>query len=116
MHNFALFCKTYSGDFEIFKILKHSIDEFNWYGEWFLKCKLIPLYYTKGKVITFWKQEQYDDARKKGKTVDDFIKEGYFAILMQNRWVNSHIYENPTTSRISKVIKNIIEKVKKIIK
>ena len=28
-HNFVLFCKTYKGDFERFKILKESIDKFN---------------------------------------------------------------------------------------
>lgn len=28
-YNFVLFCKTYKGDFERFKILKNSIDKFN---------------------------------------------------------------------------------------
>ena len=36
MINFSLFCKTYRGDFDRFKILKESIDKFN--------CDKIPLF------------------------------------------------------------------------
>ena len=76
--------------------------EFNWYGEWFIHSGILPLNYTNGKLKTFWLERQYQESRKNGDTEQDFVKAGYNAILMQNRWVKDEKYK---PSPFSKLIK-----------
>ena len=76
--------------------------EFNWYGEWFIYSGIIPLNYTRGKLKVFWSERQYQESRKNGDTEQDFVKAGYNAILMQNRWVKDKKYKPSSFSKLIK--------------
>jgi hypothetical protein len=74
-------------------LIKLSPWEFQWYGEYYLKCKIHELLPTTGLVKSFLIQLQYISERYRGYTEEDFIKQGYIAILMQNKWVKDKVYK-----------------------
>lgn len=67
--------------------------EYQWYGEYYLKCKIHELLPTTRLVKSFWLQRHYVFERNRGSTEEDFINQGYIAILMQNRWVKDKVYK-----------------------
>lgn len=73
-------------------IIHWSPWEFQWYGEYFLHCKIHELLPTNKLVKSFKVQLQYIMARLRGYTEDDFVRQGYIAVLMQNRWVKDSVY------------------------
>lgn len=77
--------------------------EFNWYGEWFLKSKLIDIYPSSGAVMVFWTQDHYQAARRNGTTIQDMINQGYIAIVMQNRHTKDEVYKDPKFSAFAKI-------------
>ena len=74
-------------------LIKLSPWEFQWYGEYYLKCRIHELLPTTRIVKSFWLQSQYRSERIRGFTVEDFVRQGYIAILMQNRWVKDEVYK-----------------------
>lgn len=73
--------------------------EFQWYGEWFLKCAIFPLYWTSGRVKVYWNEQLYADDRQKGVRVADLAASGYRAVLLNNGWVKDVVYRDPQLGR-----------------
>ena len=59
--------------------------EYNWYGEWLLLNKSIPLIPKKPLFKNITSQEQYDNLIEKGITTDD-LREEYLGINIQSNW------------------------------
>ena len=74
-------------------LIKLSPWEFQWYGEYYLKCKIHELLSPPRSVKSFWRQWYYVFERNRGYTEEDFINQGYIGILMQNRWVKDKVYK-----------------------
>lgn len=91
-------------------LIQISPYEFQWYGEWFLKCQKIPLIWTKGITKVFWIEEHYIAAQKNGETVKDFIQKGYRALCIQNRWCHHLIYTHHRFYRLIKWKHNLFNK------
>ncbi|MCX5849633.1 MAG: DUF6492 family protein [Deltaproteobacteria bacterium] len=84
--------------------------EFLWYGEYYLKCKIHELLPTTQLVKSFWIQLHYILERNRGYTEEDFINQGYIAILMQNRWVKDKVYKPVKWAFLIKLIRKAVRR------
>lgn len=79
------------------KSFKDIIDifpyEFQWYGEWFLKSQIYPIYPALPKIKVYWYNFQYKQDKKLGFREQDFIKEGYIGLLLNNGWCHDKVYK-----------------------
>lgn len=82
--------------------------EFQWYGEYFLQCGIHELLPTNKLVKPFKVQLQYVSERLRGYTEEDFVKQGYIAVLMQNRWVKDNVYRPVRWAGLIKKMKQIL--------
>lgn len=73
--------------------------EFNWYGE-FVMYFGDKYYYCAPKVKIFWFQQQYCDARRMGETINDYISQGYLAVLLQAGWCRDEIFKPSPLNKI----------------
>jgi hypothetical protein len=62
---------------------------------------------TTQMVKSFWLQSQYRWERNFGFTVEDFIRQGYIAILMQNRWVKDEVYKPVKWAFVARYIRKV---------
>ena len=66
-------------------LISFSPSEFTWYGEWLLISKIIPLYPKQPLMKVFHYGQQYQEAKQKGYTENDYSK-NYLGIIMQSNW------------------------------
>ncbi len=83
-------------------LIKMDPHEFQWYGEWFLKCKLLPLIYTPEVFKVFMYHLDYLEEKSRGTTIEDLINQNFLGIVMQNGWVKTKEY---SPHRYFKIIK-----------
>lgn len=74
-------------------LLKISPFEMQWYGEYYMIKRPFELYPCNRLFRYFWGEDLYLDAKRRGLTVEDFIKEGCLGILMQTYWIKDNIYK-----------------------
>lgn len=91
-------------------LIRLSPWEYQWYGEYFLKCRIHELLPMTLLVKSFSVQIQYVSARLRGYTEADFISQGYIAILMQNRWVRDKVYKPVIWAPLVKLLRNVVRK------
>jgi hypothetical protein len=84
--------------------------EYQWYGEYYLKCRIHELLPTTRLVKSFWIQLHYIAERVRGYTEEDFINDGYIAVLMQNRWVKGTIYKPVKWAFLIKHIRKVVKR------
>ena len=84
--------------------------EYQWYGEYYLKCRIHELLPTTRLVKSFLIQLQYILARYKGYKEEDFIDQGYLAILMQNRHVKDKVYKPVKWAFLIKFIRKAVRR------
>lgn len=84
--------------------------EFNWYGEYLIKCDLQKIIPAMPKVRTYFYQEDYILDRHRGIRVSDIISMGYNCICMQSGWLNRFIYKNPWYSKLARIKRNVFFK------
>lgn len=89
-------------------LIKLSPWEYQWYGEYYLKCKIHELLPTTKMVKSFWVQSQYRWERNLGSTVEDFVRQGYIAILMQNHWVKDKVYKPVNWAFMARFIRKVV--------
>jgi hypothetical protein len=91
-------------------LIKLSPWEYQWYGEYYLKCKIHELLPTTQMVKSFWVQSQYRWERSLGYTVEDFVRQGYIAILMQNHWVKDEVYKPVKWAFMVKFMRKVLRR------
>ena len=91
-------------------LIKLSPWEYQWYGEYYLKCRIHELLPTTQMVKSFWLQSQYRWERNLGSTVEDFVRQGYIAILMQNRWVKDEVYKPVKWAFVARYIRKAVRR------
>lgn len=91
-------------------LIKLSPWEYQWYGEYYLKCKIHDLLPATQMVKSFWVQSEYRSERNLGYTVEDFVRQGYIAILMQNHWVKDKVYRPVKWSFMAKIVRKVVRR------
>ena len=94
-------CKVWESLFENYmkpnnisyeQLIQFSPSEFTWYGEWILISKIIPIYPKQPLCKVFHYSQQFQEAKLKGYTEEDFSK-NYLGIIMQSNWKAPLRYE-----------------------
>lgn len=94
-------CKVWESLFENYmkpnnisyeQLIQFSPSEFTWYGEWILVSKIIPIYPKQPLCKVFHYGQQFQEAKLKGYTEEDFSK-NYLGIIMQSNWKAPLRYE-----------------------
>jgi len=84
--------------------------EFQWYGEYYIKCRIHQLLPTTKMIKSFWIPLHYKWERYRGCTEEDFINQGYIAIFMQNRWVKDKIYKPLKGALLIKNVRKVLKR------